>query len=74
MYNTYRLQIGVYEKEDWIRRALEGRTIVFPEDIVGKKTSLIYGPDIAGAVVNFIGNEKAYGQAYHITNDESYIW
>ena len=27
-YNSYRLQLGVYEKEDWLRRALEGRTII----------------------------------------------
>lgn len=58
-YNTYRLQLGVYEKEDWLRRALEGRTIVFPEDIASKRTSLTYGPDVAGAVVDLVGNEKA---------------
>lgn len=73
-YNTYRLQLGVYEKEDWLRRTLEGRTIVFPEDIASKRTSLTYGPDVAGAVVDLIGNEKAYGHAFHITTNESHTW
>lgn len=73
-YNTYRIQLGVYEKENWLRRALEGRTIVFPEDIASKKTSLTYGPDVAGAVVELIGNEQAYGQAFHITTAESHTW
>lgn len=73
-YNAYRLQLGVYEKENWLRRALEGRTVVFPEDIASKKTSLTFGPDVAGAVVELIGNEKAYGQAFHITTAESYTW
>lgn len=73
-YNAYRLQLGVYEKENWLRRALEGRTIVFPEDIASKKTSLTFGPDVAGAVVELIGNEKAYGQAFHITTAESHTW
>ncbi|WP_394523265.1 hypothetical protein [Lacrimispora sp. JR3] len=73
-YNTYRIQLGVYEKENWLRRALEGRTIIFPEDIANKKTSLTFGPDVAGAVVELIGNVKAYGQAFHITTAESYTW
>ena len=71
-YNTYRLQLGVYEKEHWLRRALDGRTIVFPKDIAGKRTSLTYGPDVAGAIINLIGNPKAFGQAFHITTEESH--
>lgn len=73
-YNSNRIQLGVYEKENWLRRALEGRTIVFPKDIASKKTSLTYGPDVAGAIAQLIGNEKAYGQAFHITTDESHTW
>ena len=66
-YNSYRIQLGVYEKEDWLRRALKGRTIVFPKDIAEKKTSLTYGPDVAGALVELIGNENALGEAFHIS-------
>lgn len=73
-YNSNRIQLGVYEKENWLRRALEGRTIVFPKDIAAKKTSLTYGPDVAGAIAELIGNEKAYGQAFHITTEESHTW
>lgn len=73
-YNSYRLQLGVYEKEDWLKRALEGRTIVFPKDIAEKRTSLTYGNDVAGALVELIGNEKAYGEAFHITTAESHTW
>ena len=73
-YNSNRIQLGVYEKENWLRRALEGRNIVFPKDIAAKKTSLTYGPDVAGAIAELIGNEKAYGQAFHITTDESHTW
>lgn len=35
-YNDQRLQLGVYEKENWLYRALHGRTIVFPADIANK--------------------------------------
>ena len=73
-YNAYRIQLGVYEKEDWLKRALKGKTIIFPKDIADKKTSLTYGPDVAGAIVDLIGNEKAYGEAFHITTEESHTW
>lgn len=73
-YNSYRIQLGVYEKEDWLRRALKGRTIVFPKDIAEKKTSLTYGPDVAGALVELIGNENALGEAFHITTEENHTW
>lgn len=73
-YNSYRIQLGVYEKENWLRRALEGRTIVFPKDIAERRTSLTFGSDVAGALVDLIGNEKAYGEAFHITTDEFHTW
>lgn len=41
-YNDYRLQLGVYEKENWLYRALQGRTIVLPKDIADRKTSLTF--------------------------------
>lgn len=73
-YNSYRIQLGVYEKENWLKRALEGKTIVFPKDIASKKTSLTYGPDVANAVVKLIGNSKALGEAFHVTTDECHTW
>lgn len=73
-YNDYRIQLGVYEKENWLKRALAGRTIVFPKDIAEKRTSLTYGPDVAAVLVKLIGNEKALGEAFHITTSENHTW
>lgn len=73
-YNSYRLQLGVYEKEDWLRRVLEGKKIVFPKDIANKKTTLTYGPDIAHVIFKLIGNSRAIGQIYHVTTSESHTW
>lgn len=73
-YNTYRLQLGVYEKEDWLRRALSGKTVIIPKDILSKTTSLTFGSDVVGALVQLIGNSKALGQAFHITTDEAHTW
>ncbi len=73
-YNDQRLQLGVYEKENWLYRALHGRTIVMPADIASRKTSLTYGPDVAAVVARLIGNEKAFGQVFHPVNPETTTW
>lgn len=73
-YSENRLQLGVLEKESWLYRALKGRTIVFSNDIADKYTTLTYGMDVASAIVQLIGNEKAYGETFHITSNQSYPW
>jgi hypothetical protein len=62
------------EKEEWLYRAIMGRTIVFSSDIVSKFTTLTYGLDVSKAILKIIGNSKSYGEAYHITSCESVTW
>lgn len=73
-YSEQRLQLGVLEKEGWLYRALKGRTIVFSEDIVSKLTTLTYGLDVAGAMASIIGESRALGEAYHITQRDAATW
>lgn len=73
-YSEQRLQLGVLEKEGWLYRALKGRTIVFSEDIVSKLTTLTYGFDVAGAMASIIGEPRALGEAYHITQGPAATW
>lgn len=37
-------------------------------------TTLTHTRDFAKGVVGLFGNEKAFGQAFHITNDETHTW
>ena len=73
-YNTERIQLGIFEKEHWLQRALNGKSILFPKDIASKITTLTYGYDVAYAMFKLIGNPKAYGEAFHITTDENKTW
>lgn len=73
-YNTERMQLGVLEKEDWLYRAVHGRTIVTAKDIQAKQTTLTSGKDVANAMAALIGNKKAHGEAFHITTDKSLAW
>lgn len=73
-YNDYRLQLGVMEKEDFVYRALHGRTIVFSHDLENKVTTMTHGNDVARGIAAIIGREEALGETYHITSPQSLTW
>lgn len=73
-YNDERLQMPVAEKEDWLYRVLEGRSIVFPNDLKAVKTTLSFGDDVAKAIGELVGNKKAVGQVVHIAGAPSVTW
>lgn len=73
-YNTYRLQLGVLEKEGWLYRALQGRSIVFSEDINDKLTTMTLGDDVSEGIASIIGSDNALGEAFHITCPVSLPW
>ncbi|MCM1219373.1 MAG: NAD(P)H-binding protein [Lachnospiraceae bacterium] len=73
-YNVNRLQLGVLEKEDWLYRALHGRSIVFSDDIADKLTAMTMGNDVAKGICAVIGQAAALGQVFHITEPCSYKW
>lgn len=73
-YNVKRLQLGVFEKESWLFRALHGRTIVFPQNIAECYTTLTYGGDVAAGIAKLVGNPAALGEKVHITAPEALKW
>ena len=73
-YNDNRLQLGVLEKEYWLERAMRNHTIVFSKDISNCYTTLTFGYDVAYLMSKLIGNDQAYGEAFHITTKEAIKW
>lgn len=73
-YSEQRFQLGVLEKEEWLYRALKGRTIVFSKDIAKKFTTMTYGKDVSNGILSLIGNPKARCNDFNITNNESLKW
>ena len=73
-YGDYRLQLGVLEKEEWLYRALHGRTVLFSKDISERITTLTNGYDVAYGIYKLIGNNAAYGEVFHITSKQHFLW
>lgn len=73
-YNDYRIQLGMFEKEEWLYRVLMGKTLAFPQAVVQKRTTLTFADDVAVAIKELVGNPGALGEAFHITTTESITW
>lgn len=73
-YSNERLQLGTLEKEQWLYRALHGRTIVFTADQAASVTSLTYGYDVADGIAGLLGREAALGEAFHIVTPDHLTW
>lgn len=73
-YASERFQLGVFEKEEWLYRALMGKKIVMPEPLMDKETTLTSGEDVAEGIISIINKKDAIGQIFHITNQDTITW
>lgn len=73
-FNENRLQLGVYEKEHWLYRAILGRSIVFSRDIASRYTTMTNGEDVAKGIAGLIGNPVAIGEDFNVTTNETHKW
>ncbi len=73
-YNSRRLQLGCYELDEWLGRALQGKPLVFYDDLADKLTSMTYGGDVAKGIGYLIGRPQALGEAVNIASPESKTW
>lgn len=69
-----RLQLGTFEKEDWLYRALQGRSIVFCAPMMDRRTTLTEGEDVARMIAALIGAPAARGEDFNLTGGRSVAW
>lgn len=73
-YNYNRFQLGIYEKEQWLYRALHGRTVVVPKAILDSTTTLTYGGDVAQILDIIINNTRPKGDVFNPVSDKYMTW
>lgn len=73
-YSSSRLQLGIYEKEDWLYRVINRLPIVFGKDMASSVTTLTSGYDVSNSIFELMGNVKALGEEFNIVNSESVTW
>ena len=73
-YSNERLQLGIYEKEQWLYRILKGRDLVINKNIIDKQTTLTYGYDVSLAISMLVDNQNAFGKVIQIASSENMSW
>lgn len=73
-YNDNRLQLGVYEKEQWLYRVLRGKSVVIHSDMLDKYTSMTFASDTAQVLAKIIGNESLNSCSLNIASPETIKW
>ena len=72
-YSNRRLQLGIYEKEEWLYRVLNDKPLIINEGILDKETTLTYGKDVAYGIYQIVFG-KTLSDAVHITTRENMTW
>lgn len=73
-YSSDRLQLGFLEKENWLYRCLQGKSIVFSEDLFQAYTCLSSSKDVAVCIAKMIGNQSCLGETYQVITGETTSW
>ena len=68
------MQLGVLEKEEWLYRALQGKSIIISDCIASKYTTMTFNEDSALCIFKLVGNPRAYGEIFNITTDTYSKW
>ncbi len=73
-YSNTRLQLGIYEKEQWLWRLLKGKSLVINKNILTKTTTLSHGKDVAEIIAQLVGKSIAYNKIIQIASPETKTW
>ncbi|MBR4657491.1 MAG: NAD(P)H-binding protein [Oscillospiraceae bacterium] len=72
-YSNRRLQLGIYEKEQWLYRLLNDKPIVIRQEILHRRTTLTYGWDVSMSLQRVMDCPPLTGPV-HIVSEETMTW
>ena len=73
-YSKERFQLGTMEASDFVKRALAGKAVIFPKQMLNKRATLSWAGDVAKMIARMVGNEGAMGQAFTVSTAEHHTW
>ncbi len=73
-YSSDRFQLGTLEANVILPRALMGLPVILPQEILNCKTTLTWAGDSGKMISNLILHNKALGNIYNVSTNESLLW
>ena len=73
-YSKERFQLGTMEAHEFLQRMLNGKTVIFPRQMLDKKATMSWAGDVAKLIARMILNEQAFGEAFTVSTSEHHTW
>lgn len=73
-YSKERFQLGTMEAADFLKRALNGKTVIFPRQMLSKHATMSWAGDVAKLISRLIFNDAAMCEAFTVSTSEHHTW
>lgn len=73
-YNDHRMQLTLFELQEWIYRFFDGNSIIFPEEMENIYTTMTFGGDVAAVLARLACNPAAMGETFNVNGGGSATW
>ena len=73
-YSKDRFQLGTMEAADFVKRALSGKPVIFPRQMLNKYATLSWAGDVAKMISRMVQNEEALGETFTVSTAEYHTW
>lgn len=73
-YSKDRFQLGTMEAHEFLPRALSGKPIIFPQEMLEKYTTMTWSGDVAKMISRIVLKKSAYKNDYIVSTSETHTW
>lgn len=73
-YGWNRFQLEGMEKEEWLYRAIHGRSVLVSRDILDKRTTMTHAADVAFCISRLVGREEAKREDFNVVGTDNMTW
>lgn len=73
-YGGDRFQLGTMEANEFLIRALNRKTVIFPKEMLKKQATMTWAGDVGRMIARLVLNEAAYGETYTAATAEHHSW
>lgn len=73
-YAGDRFQLGTMEANEFLIRALHGKMVIFPKEMLSKRAAMTYAGDVGRMIARLVLDENAFGETYTAASAETVTW
>lgn len=73
-YSKRRFQLVTLEMDTLVKRMLEGKTLLLPEEAMNVQATMSWGGDVGRMIARLVLNPIAYRETYSVCTSEHHTW